>query len=176
MSQPHRRPNLTALDLVRALVPLVVLILVVAWLSSPAEVDPVREVDPGPQLAYAATLGDFEVLAPGNLPDGWRATSVRVDPAVPGGPVGVSVGYLTADDRFAQLVQSSDRSAPADVLGQGYAAAGNELDIDGEPWRQVQTDDGELGLLSERAEVVLIVTGSADLAELRTLAGSLRQR
>lgn len=173
MSQPHRRPNLTALDLVGALVPLVVLILVVVWLSTPSEVDPVREVDPASQFAYAATLADFEVLAPRGLPESWRATSARVDPAVSGGPISVSVGYLTAADRFAQLVQSSDPSALADVLGQGYAAT-DELEVDGQPWQQVQTEDGEWGLVREQGEVALVVTGSAELAELLTLAGSLR--
>lgn len=173
MSQPHRRPNLTALDLVRALLPLVVLILVVVWLSTPSEVDPVREVDPAAQFAYAATLADFEVLVPSDLPEGWRATSARVDPAVSTGPVGVSVGYLTAEDRFAQLVQSSAPSALADVLGPGYVAA-DELEVEGQPWQQVQTEDGELGLVREQGDAVLIVTGSADLAELLTLAGSLR--
>lgn len=176
MSQPHARPNLTALDLVRALAPLVVIILLLVWLSAPSDVEPVQEVDPGPQLVYAATVADFGVLAPAGLPDGWRATSVRVEPTEPGGPdgpVSVSIGYLTADDRFAQLVQSSDPSVLEDVLGAGYAE-GAELDVDGRPWRQVQTDDGERGLVRELADVVLVVTGSAGLDDLQTLAAALR--
>lgn len=173
MSQPHRRPNLTALDLIRALVPLVVLVLVVVWLSTPSDVDPVREVDPAPALAQAATLADFEILVPVGLPAGWRATSARVDPATSGGPVGVAVGYLTPAERFAQLVQSSLPGALADVLGQGYVV-GDEVQVAGRPWRQAQTDDGEQALLRELDGAVVVVTGSAGLDDLRTLAESLR--
>lgn len=173
MSQPHRRPNLTALDLVRALIPLVVLILVVVWLSTPSDVTPVPTVDPAPDIAYAASLADFDVLAPGDLPAGWRTTSARVDPAVPEGPVGLSIGYLTPDDRFAQVVQSSDPSAATEVLGDGYVG-GAEVDVAGRPWRRGETEDGETALVLELPDAVVVVTGSAAVDELLVLAGSLR--
>lgn len=172
MSQPHRRSNLTALDLVRALLPLVALVLVVVWLSTPTDVDPVRAVDPGPELAYAAEVADFEVLAAVDLPEGWVPTSARVEPTSGRAPVTVTVGYVTADGRFAQVVQSADVSAAANVLGEGYAEAG-ELDVEGVSWTQVETADGEAGLLRSEPDVLVVVTGSASLTELRVLAAAL---
>jgi hypothetical protein len=163
------------MDLVRSLAPLVVLILVMVWLYSPSDVDPVTEIDPGPSLEYAASIADFEVLGARDLPDGWRPTSARVDPASDGGPVGVAVGYVSPSQQFAEVVHSSvpRRELLTDVLGEGYAERG-ELVVDGTAWRDVRTADGEQALVRSTAGSTLIVTGSADDAELRVLAAALR--
>lgn len=172
---PRRRPNPSALDLVRALAPLVVLILVVVWLSSPSDPDPVLEIDPAGQLSYAATLADFDVLAAAGLADGWRATSARVDPAVDGGPVVVRVGYLTPAGEFAEVAQGSvpTETLLTDVLGDGYAE-GDAVSIDGDQWRQSEAADGEQAFVRDAAGSTVVVTGSADDDELRALVESLR--
>jgi hypothetical protein len=162
------------MDMVRSLVPLVVVILVIVWLSSPDDVDPVRDVDPGPTLAYAATVANFDVLAARRLPDGWRATSARVDPpaAQEGDAVTVTVGYVTPSEEFAEVVQGSGAEGQllVDVLGEEYTAS--DVSVDG--WRVAETAGGELALLHVADGSNVIVTGSADEIELRVLADSLR--
>ncbi|MGI8529325.1 MAG: DUF4245 domain-containing protein [Geodermatophilaceae bacterium] len=169
---PSRRRGPSAMDLLRSLLPLVALILVMVWLYSPAEVDPVREIDPGSDLAYAASIADFDVLGAGDLPEGWRPTSSRVEPATEGGPVGVSVGYVTPSQEFARVVHSSlpEVRLLTEVLGEGYAEGG----VTADGWRGFRTADGEQALVRSEEGSTVIVTGSAAEAELRVLAGALR--
>lgn len=141
------------------------------WLYSPSDVDPVREIDPGPSIAYAASIADFDVLAAGALPQGWRATSVRVEPATDGGPVGLAVGYVTPSEEFAQVVHSSVSQVQllTDVLGEGYAEG---VAVDG--FRGFRTADGEQALVRSAGNATVIVTGSASPEELGVLAAALR--
>ncbi len=161
--------------MVRSLAPLVVLILVMVWLSSPSDSDPVREIDPGPDLVYAASIADFEVLAARNLPAGWRPTSARVDPATDNGPVGITVGYVSPSQEFAQVVHSSvpQEQLLTGVLGEGYAEGG-DISVGGFGWRELLTADGEQALVRSTDGSTVIVTGSATEADLRLLAAALR--
>ncbi|MBA2553716.1 MAG: DUF4245 domain-containing protein [Geodermatophilaceae bacterium] len=167
-----RRQRSTSLDLLRSLLPLVVLILVMAWLYRPSDPAPVTEIDPGPAVNYAATIADFDVLAASELPSGWLPTSARVDPDTAGGPVGVTVGYVTPAGNFAQVVHSSVPAAQllVDVLGEGYT----DIDIDADGWRRFETGKGEQALVLSSGDSTVVVTGSADLEELRVLAAALR--
>lgn len=162
-------------DMVRSLLPLLILILVVAWFVAPQDTDPVREVDPASSLQYAADLADFPLLAPSGLSSEWRPTSARVEPAEQGGPVGFAVGYVTPAAEFAQFVHSSVPIADLlnAVLGVGYRERG-EVEIDGRDWRELRTADGELALVRTDGVATVVVTGTAGLAELVTLAGSAR--
>ncbi len=172
---PRRRPNPSALDLVRALAPLVVLILVVGWLSTPSDPDPVREIDPAGDLTYAATLADFDVLAAAELAQDWRATSARVDPAVDGGPVVVRVGYVTPEGEFAEVAQGSvpAETLLTEVLGEGYTEA-DRVDVEGVPWRLAKAANGEQAFVRNDEASTVVVTGSADDDELRALIAALR--
>lgn len=171
-SAPSRRSGPSAADLLRSLLPLTVLILVMVWLYRPADTDPVREIDPGPTVSYAASIADFQVLAAVDLPAGWRATSARAEPASEGEPVGLTVGYVTPTDRFAEVVQSSvpQPQLLLDVLGEGYT----EADLTVEDGHGYQTADGELALVLAESGSTIVITGSADVDELRVLAAALR--
>ena len=166
------------MDLLRSLLPLVVLILVMAWLYRPSDPAPVTEIDPGPAVSYAATIADFDVLAASELPSGWLPTSARVDPDTAGGPVGVTVGYVTPAGNFAQVVHSSVPAAQllVDVLGEGYTDIDIDIDIDidADGWRRFETGKGEQALVLSSGDSTVVVTGSADLEELRVLAAALR--
>lgn len=152
------------------MLPLTLLILVMVWLYSPSDVDPVREIDPAPTLSYAASVVSFDVQGAGNLPAGWRPTSARAEPSADGGPVVISVGYVTPSEEFARVVQSAAPQLLADVLGDGFV----DSDAVVEGWRAAQTADGEQALLRSVGSSTVIVTGSGDTAELRVLADALR--
>ncbi|CAN5299211.1 hypothetical protein BH20ACT5_BH20ACT5_01450 [soil metagenome] len=177
MSEPGgaKRGQVRVADMVRSLLPLLIGVLAMAWFCTPQDSDPVREVDPAPSFGYAADLADFTVLAPIGLPEGWRATSARVEPAEPDGPVGVLVGYVTPAEEFAQLVHSSVPIGELldATLGTGYGEEG-ERAIAGQDWRTLRTVDGELALVRADSTATVVITGSADQAELELLAASLR--
>lgn len=171
--------------MLRALLPLVVLILVMVWLYTPSHTDPVTEIDPGPAVGYAASIAGFDVLAAQDLPADWRPTSARVDPEESGGPVGLTVGYVTPAGEFAQVVQSSVPRAQLldEVLGSGYTSSGAG---GSGRWQEYQTADGEAALVlalsasdasaaSDASDAsTVVVTGSAGTGELRVLVDALR--
>ena len=161
--------------MVRSLVPLTVLILVMVWLYRPSTPDPVTTVDPAGDVFYAASLASFTVLAPSGLPTGWRPTSARVDPAEQGGPVGLSIGYVTPQGRFAQFVHSSVpvEALLGDVLGKGYTQVG-ETEIAGQGWQEMRSARDEPALVRSADGAIVVITGSASDAELRALVAALR--
>lgn len=167
--------NPSVADLLRSLVPLTALILLVVWLYSPNEGNPITVVDPTSELAYAATLAGFEVLAAQDLPAGWRPTSAVLSPRDAVGPYTVRVGYVSPQDEFAQVVQTDRDRADLleDVLGSGVVTVG-PVDVGGVAWDGLRTADGETALVRAEAASTVLVTGSAPLDVLRELAAALQ--
>ena len=171
--QPARRTTgRTFVGLMRALLPSLVVVLVLVWWQR-GDARPVPTVDPGPEIAYAQRISPTPLPAPVGVPDGWRATSARVD--APSGegrsPVTLSIGYLTAAERFAQVV-ISDRPVGR-VLGD--AAPGSTADgIGPEGFTRYRTGRGEPVLVAERGAVTVLVTGDAPVEDLTLLAEAVR--
>jgi hypothetical protein len=171
--QPARRTTgRTFVGLLRALLPsLVAVVLLVWWQRGDAQ--PVPTVDPGPDIAYAKRISPTPLPAPGSLPDGWRATSSRVD--APSGegrsPVTLSIGYLTPAERFAQLVVS-DR--PVGRVVQDAVPGATEDGAGPAGFERYRTARGEPALVSQRGVVTILVTGDAPIEDLVRLAESLR--
>ena len=99
------RPRRSFIGLLWSLVPLViVIVLLVLWQKGTPS--PVTSVDPGPDIAYAQRISPVPLPAPGPLPGNWRANSSHVD--APAGekrsPVTLTIGYLTDENRFAEVV------------------------------------------------------------------------
>ena len=68
----------TAGDMIRSLALIVIpLIVIVVIFTDVPDDHPVKEVDWKPVLATARQQAPFDVLAPTNLPEGWRATRVN---------------------------------------------------------------------------------------------------
>src|SRR3954452_24913628 len=89
VARSGRQP--TAGDMVRSLAVLLVPVLVITFLRTRTPKDvPVTVVSWEPVLATARAEAPYPVLAPANLPTGWRATSVSWvklgQPALNGGP------------------------------------------------------------------------------------------
>lgn len=166
-----------------ALIPLVVLILLLAYFCDTRDVDPVRVVDPQPDLKYLSTVVDYQVLGPAHLSDGWRPTSSTLRETQPGEdpaaaeasgtpPAGLSIGYVTPSDEFCRYTQSSEsvQSLLNDLL-PGAKQTGT-AQIGGRMWTLVR-GDSETGMYTEVDGSVLVLDGTAPRAEFEDLAAGL---
>src|SRR4051812_4920231 len=122
-SAADRAARFNAANMVRSLLPLVVIILlVVGWNAFRQNgVDPVRTVDPSSTVQLAATRASYPLVVPSGLPHGYRTTSARTDAggAAQGDPVTLQLGYVTPSQEFAGFAESDDPRADAvtSVLG-----------------------------------------------------------
>ncbi len=173
----ERANRMNAANMLRSLVPLVVIcLLLVAWQSFRSSGDVgVRTVDPSTTVQLAAARASYELLAPTDLDEGYRPTSARTDAggADEGDPVTHEIGYLTPEEEFAGFVGSDDRDAApvADVL-DGAEEQGT-VDIGGRSWTRSTTVDGETALSVDTGGATVLVTGSASDDELETVAASV---
>jgi Protein of unknown function (DUF4245) len=181
MSQPPtRRPSRSGTswrwaDVIRSLIVLLAIIGAVAIYQAALTDDP---ADPVPTVDYTSALdaaradAGHPLLAPEQLPEGWRATSVRYQP---GQEWAWHLGVLTSDDEYVGLEQAV---AEADSLVE-EAADGTEpvgtTQVDGAQW-QLRRDEsrGETTFVREAAGVTTLVTGSASQATLEDYIRSLR--
>ncbi|CAN5857244.1 hypothetical protein BH20ACT6_BH20ACT6_10940 [soil metagenome] len=149
------------LDVVRLVALLAVGIVVVAWLGGLFRPDTAVEPVPVDYLAVAATARDeagFTLVVPDELPDGWRATSARWEPA----EARWHLGVLTADDEYVGLEQVSGDAATARAAYAPDATEAGAVNVAGRPWlRLVEEETGAVALLDERRASTLVVTGSA---------------
>ncbi|MFD2091961.1 DUF4245 domain-containing protein [Blastococcus deserti] len=177
-SAVERAGRLTFANMVRSLLPLVVIcLLLVGWQTFRQSGDVgVRTVDPSSTVRLAAERAAYQVLVPTGLGEEYLTTSARTDAggAGEGDPVTLEIGYLTPSEEFAGFVVSDDRRAdPLTAVLDGAEEQGS-VDVDGERWTRSTTVDGETALFRESDGVTVLVTGSAPDEELRTVAASLR--
>ncbi|MGY1751696.1 DUF4245 domain-containing protein [Blastococcus sp. SYSU D01042] len=174
----ERANRLTAANMLRSLLPLVVIcLLLVGWQAFRAsEEETVREVDPASTVQLASARAGYPVQAPEGLPEDFRPTSARTDAGLAdeGDPVTLEIGYLTPSEEYAGFTISDDvRAEPVRTVLDGSTDEG-EVDVDGEPWTRLTTERGETALTREDAGVVLVVSGSATDEELREVAAAVR--
>jgi hypothetical protein len=177
-----RRGRQTFANMLRSLLPLVVIILVVvgwtAFRQSP-DVDPVKGIDPSSTVQLAANRAGYSVLVPTDLPHGYVATSARTDAgnAEKGDPVTLQIGYVTPSEQFAQFVVSDDPRADAVTGLLNDATPAGSVQIGGDSWTRAtrQHERDEETLLSRTLDgVTVVVSGSASEKELETVAGAVR--
>lgn len=172
-----KRGRETALDMVRSL-GLVVLVIVPVWfLAQPPESDEaeLREVDP----TSAITSFSRDVPAapvPGELPEGWRATSADYS----GAPAGLRVGWVTPEQEYAEYAAAT--GDPDEVVRELVGPDAERLEpltLDGATWEQHREADGSLSF-SRSYDAVTVVVGTlratADRDELVVLLRSLTGR
>jgi len=169
-----RLGKLTTTNMLRSLLPLVAMVLALAYFCSPQDQDPVIEVDPSNSIRYAASLIDVSLLVP-ELEEIWRPTSVDVAAPAEGqsGPVTLTIGYVTPSQEFARYVVSTDPSSELieDLLTDAESAG--QARLGRQSWAEFRTARGEPLYLRNDGDLRLVVTGSASQDELQTLADSL---
>ena len=173
----ERASRLSFANMVRSLLPLVVICLVVvAWTAFRQSGDVgVRTVDPSSTVQLAAARAGYQVLVPTGLDERYLPTSARTDAgnAAEGDPVTLEIGYLTPSDEFAGFVVSDDRSAaPLTAVLDGAKEQGT-VDLGGSTWTRETTKRGETALVREADGMTVVVSGSAGDEELETVAAAV---
>jgi Protein of unknown function (DUF4245) len=172
----------TAGDLIRSLALLVIPLAVIAIIFTNVPDDhPVKEVDWKPLLATARKEAPFEVLAPTNLPAGWRATRVTW---VPQGRPYLNreasprnlwqLGFLTPDEVFIDLNQGDVRPQEmVDQQSRGGTPVGTSV-VAGQTWqRLVSPDQRTRSLVLREPNVTTVVSADLPYEALEAYASTL---
>lgn len=136
--------------------------------STPKE--PTSSVDYAQAARQVADAGavPFEVLAPPVLPQGWRATSARLDDDR------WHLGLVTSDDQYVGLEQAQQ---PAAALLPSFAPGSKPVGtatIAGQEWSERRASDGDITFVRTADGLTTLVTGSVRRAELEAYVASLR--
>jgi Protein of unknown function (DUF4245) len=121
---------------------------------------------------FAREQARFPLLAPAELPEGWRATSVRFDN---GRDQAWHVGFLTGADDYVGLEQA-DESA-RDLVEEHVdedATEGDAVTVDGDTWERWTDAGGDTALVRETDEVTTLVVGTVGEETLVRFVQSLR--
>ncbi|MGY1854844.1 DUF4245 domain-containing protein [Modestobacter sp. SYSU DS0290] len=164
-----RMQRFTPANMVRSLLPLVVICLVIVGFTALRQnpEDPIREVAIAGTVERTATAAGHPLPVPQGLPDSWRPTSVRSNVQA---PVILQIGWYTPGEEYAGFVVSDvpDAEALTDVLDD--ATGGTPTELDGETWQRLTSARGETVLTRTEGPSTVLVTGSASDAELEELA------
>ena len=168
-----KRGRETAGDMLRSLAVVMVLVVMMWFLAQPPDDDEqaLRTVDPAGDVA-AFTADVPEAPVPTGLPEQWRSTSSTLEAG------GLRIGYVTPEGEYAEYAASTrpaEEFLPA-ITGE-KASQGEPLQVAGESWEQYRESDGSVSLVRSYGSASVVVgstRATADLAELRVLAESLR--
>lgn len=128
-----------------------------------------REVDYVPIVESARRQADFPVLAPPSLPDGWKATSARLESD---GRWTLSV--LDSDEEYLGIDQSANGVASVvERLAEGSEPAGS-APVAGRVW-QVHAGPGDrITYVVREDDITTAVTGTTSQADLENYIESLK--
>ena len=172
----------TAGDMIRSLALIVIPLAVIAIIFTNVPDDaPVEEVDWKPVLATARQQAPYEVLAPTNLPEGWRATRVNWVPL--GRPYlnGEAsprnlwqIGFLTPQEVYIDLTQGDMRAQEmVDQQSREGIPDGNSV-IAGLTWQRLVSPDGRTRSLVLRGPATTaIVSANLPYGALEAYATTL---
>lgn len=163
----------TAGDMLRS-IGVLLLIIAALWalwaLNNEADTSGPPAVDYRPEIRTARATAAYRVLAPVELPEGWRATSARI--SEDGRFVHWHLGLLTGTEQYVGLEQYD---GPPDDFASDYLADLRPADvvrIDGERW-QLYLGEPDAAL-SRRADGALtIVVGTAPVAQMMDFTAGL---
>jgi len=133
----------------------------------------VHVVDPSAAIARAVEWPNFPVYTPSPLPAGWYPDSARFGLDWVGALL--HIGYLAPDGGYAGLEQTTGANRKLFVSTMSAGAIFDGLvTVDGVVWNHLQSDRKvQDSLVWYGPDTVVIVTGTASVAELEQLAGSL---
>jgi hypothetical protein len=169
----RRRGRFSVRDVALSLGVLIVPIFVVILGFQALGGDPIVRVDPAEAYSRAQSAGGFAVLRAQGLPEGWEITAA--DSQLDKGVTTLRVGLVAPSGKFARFAQSNRpvEQMVADELG-GTPRSVGAAELNGQMWLRYPSRGREQALVSARRDSVVVVTGTADDAELRDLAASLR--
>lgn len=153
-------------------IPLAAIVIAYVVLTQPGK-QPMNTVNPKPDFRYASSQTGVTYPQPRGLPAHWRATHSKVSRSGSNGPMQVEVGYLTAANQYAQLVESTRALGPLLKKQVGDRTAQGRVAVDGRSWDRYRTGRGEIALAGSIGKLSVVVSGSAKLPELRALVAAL---
>ncbi|RKS10823.1 uncharacterized protein DUF4245 [Nocardiopsis sp. Huas11] len=167
----YSRSNATFKNYAISLGVLVVILLAMAFVVSARSGEHIPSVDYRPDVDVLRESADYPVTVPAEdlVEQGWTPTSSTLDVT---GPVRWSVGFATAADSHARLVQSDGDAASVIAESVDDAQPVGTVAVGGREWRHYESDDWG-ALVLEGDGVTLVVAGSADVDELAHLAEGL---
>jgi hypothetical protein len=181
VAQARRAP--TNRDMILSLLVIMIPLAVITVLLTrgPSETK-VQTVDWKPVAAQASRQAPYQVLAPVELPAGWRATRVtwtKIDQPGPTGELSVrnrwQLGVLTDQDVYLELDQGDKQ--PREFVGDitRDATPDGTAQVAGRRWTRMITDDGRTrSLVNSAAKATTIVSGDTSYAQLATFVGLLQ--
>ena len=174
----QRANRLSAANMIRSILPLVLICLALVWWQSVQQsVDErVQTVDPSSTVQLAAARAGYPLLLPTGLGEDYLVTSARTDAgnAGEGDPVTLEIGYLTPSQEYAGFFVSDDpRADPLRAVLDGSEEQGT-VDVAGESWTRSTTERDETALTRESGGITVVVTGSASDDELAEVAAAIR--
>jgi hypothetical protein len=158
-----------AISLGVLLIPIVVVVLLVQWLSGP----PVS-IDPSSAYESARAADRFPVLEPQGLPSGWVINRADVQ-HLSAGAITLRVGYLSPTGGPARIVQSDVpvTGLLPDELG-GVRPPQEQRSVGGRDWQLYPGRGKERALVFQQPKYTVLVIGQMPDSELNALAASLR--
>lgn len=157
-------------DVVRSVLVLGLIILglwVIGRLVTVTPDEPTTTVDYAQAAQQVADAVPYAVLSPAALPEGWRATSARLDGAR------WHLGVVTDGDDYVGLEQQEKSAA---ILVKQFAEgskAGGEVSIGGSTWTERTASDGDITYVRTEGKLTTLVTGSVSKATLKDYVASL---
>jgi hypothetical protein len=122
-------------------------------------------------LEHSSDQVDFDPLAPVRLPEGWKATSVRLSPT----PARWHLGVLTDEGRYVGLEQSrSSEERMVESHVDPDAVAGGTVTVAGDTWRTWTDEGGDTALTRVQDGVTVVVVGTPHRDVLVDYAATLR--
>jgi hypothetical protein len=123
------------------------------------------------EQAQAAT--DLPLLAPEQLPAGWRATSARFEPGPDGTGGSWHLGVLTSDEEYLGLEQTPVAlDEAADRWAEDSEEAGSS-DVAGRVWSVRAGPGDRIAYLTRTGDRTIVVTGTVAQDELESYITSL---
>jgi Protein of unknown function (DUF4245) len=180
---PARPPRsaLTMRDLLGAVGLLVLVVLVIGGLTRGCSFAPAGPtVDPGAgptvdapgQLRALAGSTPFTLRVP-VVPADWRANAVGTLEVGPASHRAVRTGYVLPTGRYLRVVQSdADEAELVAEEARGTPVASGPVDVAGTSWVTYGDGTPEAIWVAQVDGVRLLITGSGDDAERRTLAAA----
>ncbi len=161
---------------------LAVLAVAVAWwaLMPGPEESRRAPVDVAPVAAYASEQSAWPVWVPQDLPESWRATSVRYEPHTDG-VLSWRVGYVSPQDEFVGIDQAAEVTDDwvASLVRGGQPQGTTEVDGPDGPatWDRYASDDQNTLVLPGGGpdEATTVVRGTAPFDQLEDFVGQLER-
>jgi hypothetical protein len=146
----------------------------VPGLIHPSHSDRAQPVDYSDDVSGFHQVTGHAALTPGSLPAGWAANAA--DLTGPASAEHLHVGFAVPGFKYAGLEESV--AAPVafarSVLGDSGAIPIDHVVVGGATWVVSTSSRGEYSLRRTTRGVTVLVTGSATVQQLHTLAAALR--